>query len=76
MILTRMQDASLSVIGFPIQLGSSSQLLQGVFAHVDDVAAPGSVGRTGGFTLKGSGLDRQLACSQYIRYGSAHGSHS
>ncbi|KAB5558675.1 carbonate dehydratase [Coniochaeta sp. 2T2.1] len=69
-------DATLSVVGIPIDIDESrgngsdhsADFLSQVFAHVDEVAKPGSVGQTGGFSFAETGLGKKLAESRYFRY--------
>ncbi|OIW33316.1 carbonic anhydrase [Coniochaeta ligniaria NRRL 30616] len=70
-------DASLSVVGFPIEVGYNCNrtntgpyrdFLTQIFLNVDDVAAPGSVGKTGPFNFYETGLKRILEESTIYRY--------
>jgi hypothetical protein len=70
--LTRLPDSSLSVVGIPIEIstddGTNPSFFDRILDRVDEVAAPGSVGETTGFTYHQSGFKTFLEESFVARY--------
>jgi len=73
-------DGSLSVIGWPAEIsydctyaGKGRDFISTALEHVDAVAVPGSVGRTGALSFYQSGLGRLMQESRMFRYAFLYG---